>query len=57
MGKIRTGNKKNSFLNGEWADHVQRSMKKITSGKRRAEDRKLLKKELEAAVSPHAYTM
>ena len=57
MGKIRTGNKKNSFLNGEWAGHVRRYLKKITSGKRRAEDRKLLRKELDAAVSPHAYTM
>lgn len=31
MGKIRVGNKQNSFLNGEWAGHVRKGWKKITS--------------------------
>ncbi len=42
MGKIRIGNKKNSILNGEWAGHVRRFMKRITSGKRRMEDKRIV---------------
>lgn len=30
------GNKQNSFLNGEWAKHVRRYAKKLTSKKRRS---------------------
>jgi hypothetical protein len=44
MGKIRIGNKQNSILNGEWAGHVRRFMKRITSGKRRMEDKEIIKK-------------
>jgi hypothetical protein len=42
MGKIRIGNKKNSILNGEWAGHVRAFLKKITSGKRRMQDKKII---------------
>lgn len=44
--KIRKGNKQNSFLNGEWASHVRRWFKKYTSGRRRSNDKKIIKKEL-----------
>lgn len=40
MGKIRPGNKQNSALNGEWAAHVRKDGKKITSGLRRAKIKK-----------------
>lgn len=46
MSKIKVGNKENSSLNGEWAGHVDAEMKKITSGKRRAKEKKLISKEL-----------
>jgi len=48
MGKIRVGNKQNSFLNGEWAGHVKKSWKKVTSGIRRSFDKKVIKQELDA---------
>jgi hypothetical protein len=44
MGKIRVGNKENSFLNGEWAAHVKAFGKKFTAKKRRAVDKKEIKK-------------
>jgi hypothetical protein len=44
MPKIRIGNKQNSILNGEWAGHVRRFMKRITSGKRRMQDKSIIKK-------------
>jgi hypothetical protein len=47
MNKLRVGNKQNSFLNGEWAGHVRRGWKKVTSGIRRAMSKKIIKKELE----------
>lgn len=47
MGKIRVGNKLNSFLNGEYAGHVRRKWKKLTSGIRRSWDKKEIKKRLE----------
>lgn len=47
MSKLRVGNKQNSFLNGEWAGHVRKDGKKITSGIRRAYLKKDLKKRLE----------
>ena len=37
MNKLRVGNKKNSFLNGEWAGHVRGTWKRYTSKKRRRE--------------------
>jgi hypothetical protein len=46
MGKIRVGNKQNSFLNGEWAGHVRRGWKKATSGIRRALSKKIIQDEL-----------
>jgi hypothetical protein len=42
--KIRVGNKQNSILNGEWAGHVKKYGKKITSGKRRMVDKEIVKK-------------
>lgn len=47
MSKIRKGNKQNSFLNGEWAFHVKKAFKKFTSGFRRQQDKKIIRKELE----------
>ena len=44
MGKVRVGNKQNSFLNREWAVHVRRWGKKFTASKRRATARRLIKK-------------
>lgn len=43
MSKIRVGNKQNSIINGEWAGHVRKVGKKITSGKRRIIDKKIIK--------------
>ena len=40
MGKIRVGNKQNSFLNGEWAGHVRGKLKALTSKIRRSIDKK-----------------
>lgn len=45
MTKIRPGNKKNSFLNGEWAKHVRKWGKKFTSSLRRQEDKKIIRQE------------
>jgi hypothetical protein len=47
MSKLRVGNKENSFLNGEWAGHVRKVGKRITSGIRRMYIKKDLKKRLE----------
>lgn len=41
MSKIRVGNKQNAVLNGEWAGHVRRSWKKLTSGIRRNESKRI----------------
>ena len=46
MGKLRVGNKKNSFLNGEWAGHVRAWGKKFTARLRRAEDKKIIRQEV-----------
>lgn len=46
MGKIRVGNKKNSIINGEWAGHVRKDGKKITSRKRRMIDKELIRESL-----------
>jgi hypothetical protein len=43
MPKIRVGNKQNAAINGEWAGHVRKDGKKITSGKRRIIDKKIIK--------------
>lgn len=42
----QVGNKQNSFLNGEWAKHVRRAWKKLTSGKRRINDKKIIRDEI-----------
>lgn len=53
MGKIRVGNKQNSFLNGEWAGHVRKDWKRITAHIRRAIDKKIIKEDLtEQDISP-----
>lgn len=39
----QVGNAENSKLNGEWAKHVRRGSKKSTSGKRRVNDKKIIK--------------
>ena len=46
MSKIRPGNKQNSYLNGEWAAHVRKKWKKITSSIRRIRDKKIIQDEL-----------
>ena len=46
MGKIRVGNKQNSFLNGEWKFHVRKWGKKFTSGVRRAVSKEIVRNEL-----------
>jgi hypothetical protein len=40
MSKIRTGNKLNSYLNGEWAKHGGKFGKKLAAGRRRKNDKK-----------------
>ncbi len=42
----QVGNKTNSFLNGEWARHVRRFGKQMTSGLRRLDAKKIIRKEL-----------
>lgn len=44
--KKHLGNKQNSILNGEWAKHVRRFGKKLTSGIRRARSKDIIRKEL-----------
>ena len=44
MGKIRTGNKKNAFLNKEWSK-VKNFTKKLTSSRRRVQSKAITKKE------------
>jgi len=46
MPKLRVGHSANSKLNGEWAGHVKKWMKKITSGKRRCRDKQIIREEL-----------
>ena len=46
MSKVRKGNAANSKLNREWAAHVRKFLKRITSGKRRSQDKKIIKEEL-----------
>ena len=46
MSKLRVGNKENSHLNNEWAGHVNKEMKKITSGKRRAKSKQVIIRDL-----------
>jgi len=43
MGKVRPGNKQNAGLNGEWAAHVRKAWKKVTSGIRRKKSEKEIK--------------
>lgn len=46
MNKLRTGNKENSHLNGEWGHHVRKFMKRFTSKRRRNEGKKMINKNL-----------
>jgi len=46
MGKIRVGNKQNSFLNGEWCGHMRRYGKFLTAKIRRNVDKKVIRQEL-----------
>jgi hypothetical protein len=53
MGKIRVGNKQNSFLNGVWAGHVRKWGKKITSGIRRSVSKEIVRNELKEKDDRH----
>lgn len=46
MPKLRVGHSANSKLNGEWDGHVRKWMKKITSGKRRNQDKRIIREEI-----------
>ncbi len=50
MPKLRVGNKQNAIINGEWAGHVRKWGKKITSGKRRILDKKIIKEQLNDSI-------
>ena len=56
MGKIRPGNKQNSFLNMEWATHVKSFGKKFTSKRRRNFDKKIIKNELKEINADNNFT-
>ena len=43
---MKKGNKDNSVLNGEWATHVRKWGKKLTSSLRRIRDKKIIKHDL-----------
>lgn len=43
MGKIRIGNKQNAFLNGEYAGHVRRFLKRLTARMRRNQGKRLIR--------------
>lgn len=45
---MRKQTKANSGLNGEWAQHVRRWLKKHTAKLRRIESRRILKEQLES---------
>ena len=38
--------KQNSYLNGEWAQHVRRWLKKHTNGQRRANSKEIIRRDL-----------
>jgi hypothetical protein len=48
MAKLRVGHAANSKLNGEWAKHVRKKSgcKKVTSGLRRAESKRIIYQEV-----------
>lgn len=46
MSKIRPGNKQNSILNGEWAKHVRKDLKTLTSSRRRNESKDIIRNEI-----------
>ena len=47
MSKKRVkGHAANSKLNGEWASHVKADEKKVTSGKRRMQDKEIIREEI-----------
>lgn len=47
MSKLRVGNAANSKLNGEWGTHVKKWMKKVTAGRRRMQDKAIIRNEIE----------
>lgn len=47
MGKVRKGNAENAKINGEWGAHIKAWFKRVTSGKRRMQDKLIIRKELE----------
>ena len=46
MSKLRVGHKENSYLNGEWVNHVDKWLKRWTAKKRRRVNKKQLKTNL-----------
>jgi len=50
MSKVRKGNKQNAGLNGEWGAHVDSGEKKVTSGKRRAKNKIVIKEKLDDSI-------
>jgi len=44
---MRKQTKQNSCLNGEWAQHVRRWLKKYTNGQRRANSKEVIRKDLQ----------
>lgn len=46
MAKRKLGHKANAALNGEWGKHVKKWMKKVTSSRRRSEDKVIIREEI-----------
>lgn len=47
MGKIRVGNKINSWLNGQWASHAKKDGKDLAHSRRRQIDKVVVNEEIE----------
>lgn len=52
MSKIRVGNKQNSFLNGLWGGHARKWGKRLASGIRRSESKKVIRADFKDAYNP-----
>jgi len=50
MRKPRIRHAANAKLNGEWGGHVKKWMKKITSGRRRAQDKRIIREALQSIL-------
>jgi hypothetical protein len=46
MSKRKLGHADNAKLNGEWGGHAKKWMKRITSGRRRARDKRIIREEM-----------